>query len=61
MSLIVRLEGELEQAMKDRDAVRREDQEVRLGLRIDVPDRYEAVARTHVIALANEAAEQAVR
>jgi hypothetical protein len=38
----------------------REDEQVGLGLRRDVADRDEAVVARDVVALANEAAEEAV-
>jgi hypothetical protein len=42
------------------DVPLRDDEQVRLGLRIDVADRDEAVTLADVIALAVELAEQAV-
>ena len=42
------------------DMTLREDEQVRLGLRIDVVDRDEAVAGRDVLALAGELAEETV-
>jgi hypothetical protein len=42
------------------DVALREDEEVRLGLRVDVADRDEPVALADVVALADEPAEEAV-
>ena len=42
------------------DMALRQDEQVRLGLRIDVVDRDEAVARRDVLALAGELAEETV-
>jgi hypothetical protein len=42
------------------DVALRQDEQVRLRLRIDVADRDEAVALVDVVALTNEAAEEAV-
>ena len=38
-----------------------DDEEVRLGLRVDVPDRHEAVAGADVVTFAIERAEEALR
>jgi hypothetical protein len=43
------------------DVAFRQHEQVRFGLRVDVADRDEAVSRVNVVALAGEAAKEAVR
>ena len=57
MSLLVR---ELHDVRERVDVAFGDDEEVRLGHRVDVVDRDEAVALRDVIALAHELAEEAV-
>jgi len=57
----LRLVGrELADLAEARDVPLGQDEQVRLGLRIDVPNRNETVRSRDVITLADEAAEEAV-
>src|SRR5919202_5468022 len=57
----LRLVGrELRDLAEALDMALRQDEEVRLGLRVDVPNRDEAVRFRDVVALADEPAEEAV-
>jgi hypothetical protein len=51
---------ELADLLEARDVAFGQDEEVDVGLRVDVSDRYEPVARVDVVALLVELAEEAV-
>jgi hypothetical protein len=57
LALIRRESGDVPEGV---DMALGEDEEVRLRLRVDVPDRDEAVRLRDVVALADELAEEAV-
>jgi hypothetical protein len=57
LRLVRRKLGDLVEA---RDVALGQDEQVRVGLRVDVPDRDEAVDRCDVVAFADERAEEAV-
>ena len=56
--LVVRELGDIAQGV---DVACRQDEQVRLGFRVDVADRYETVRRVDVVAVADELAEKTVR
>ena len=54
------LRRELADVSERLDVPFRDDQEMRIGLRVDVADRDEAVGRVDMVALATELAEETV-